>query len=95
LLKGGRVQIGILWGYDLILTGPIFWSQKLTAFPSIGLCGLCSLQLADWLATAPPPGLDDGAVAAQPTRAAARPGRAAAKSRRAAAMSGSVVGSQK
>jgi hypothetical protein len=95
LIKGGRVQIGILWGYDLILQGPIYWSQRVTAWPSIAVCGICALELADWLAMAPPPGQDDGEAAAEPRRGAAPRRRAKAEPRRAAARSGSALGSQK
>jgi hypothetical protein len=81
LLKGGRVQIGILWGHDLIVRGPIYWSRRVTAWPSIGVCGMCALELADWLAVAPPARPDDGEAKVKPAPAA-KSGRARAPRKR-------------
>jgi hypothetical protein len=82
LIPGGRVQFGVLWG-----DAPprVQWDRKLMPWPSIAVCGICALEFADWLATAPPPGQDDGEAAAEPTRGAARPARAKAPRGRARA----------
>jgi hypothetical protein len=101
LIKGGRVQLGVLWG-DAPGAGVVPWDRRLMPWPSIAVCGVCALALADWLVASPVPGPDDGEAAAKPIRGAARPARAATQPRRSAAkpsraqaMSGSAVGSQK
>jgi hypothetical protein len=90
LIKGGRVQLGVLWG-DAPGAGVVPWDRRLMPWPSIAVCGVCALALADWLVASPVPGPDDGEANAKPTRGAARPRRAAARPRRAAAVSGSAA----
>jgi hypothetical protein len=70
LIRGGRVQFAVVWGDAP--TGAIAWDFRTTPWPSIGLCGPCSLALADWLAVAPPPDPTSAAAQAKPARARAK-----------------------
>jgi hypothetical protein len=78
LIKGGRVQFGVLWG-----DAPprVLWDRRLMPWPSIGLCGPCSLALADWITGSPSAGPGDGEARAEPAwagtaRGGSRRGRA-------------------
>jgi hypothetical protein len=80
LIPGGRVQLGVLWG-----DAPprVHWDRQVMPWPSIALCGFCSLSLADWLGTSPPEGQADGEARPEPLAVAAQPERVRARGRRA------------